>query len=67
MSKKGGVIGNTKRIFEGPGEPNKNGDPLGPGYYHSESGLLNKDQGISFPKSGNSSKNQKKVIAPGPG
>lgn len=33
---KGGVIGSEKRTFIGPGEPNKTGDHLGPGYYEGD-------------------------------
>lgn len=33
---KGGVIGTEKRTFIGPGNPNKTGDALGPGYYEED-------------------------------
>lgn len=33
---KGGVIGTEKRSFIGPGNPNKTGDNLGPGYYEED-------------------------------
>lgn len=68
MSNKGGVIGSEKRTFIGPGDPNKNGDPLGPGYYetdYAEMSSKNKKKGVSFAKtgrgdSGSGSNNNKK-------
>ncbi len=68
------MIGSEKRTFIGPGNPNKTGDHLGPGYYEEDQDFKMQQnkasgKGFSIPKAGpdNTNKSKSKSVVPGPG